>query len=104
LNPKTFPQETCPESFLQLLSLRSESDGFIILKNFMYLRSSQLEGKYRDFRRAVKNLIVYDKEHLNVLLLLVKLLHIGGKFVNIDVILLILLQIFPGLLRMSYVL
>ncbi len=64
LNPKTFTQETCPDSYLQLLSLCNESDGFMILKNFTYLRSPQLDGKYRDFRHAVNNLTIYNGEHL----------------------------------------
>jgi hypothetical protein len=64
LNPKTFPQDTCPESYLQLLSLHNETDGFLILKNFTFLRSPQLDGKYRDFHTAVNNLIIYDGEHI----------------------------------------
>jgi hypothetical protein len=39
LNPKTIPQEKCPDSYLQLLSLHNESDGFTILKNFTFLHS-----------------------------------------------------------------
>jgi hypothetical protein len=64
LNPKTFSQETCPESYLQLLSLRNEPDGFIIIRHFTFLRSPQLDGKYRDFRSAINNLIIYNNKHL----------------------------------------
>jgi hypothetical protein len=63
----TFPQETCPKSYLQLLPLHNESDGFTILKNFTFLHSPQIDGKYRDFHAAVNNLIIYDDENLHTL-------------------------------------
>lgn len=64
LNPKTIPQDTCPDSYLQLLSLRNEHDGFLILKNFIFLRSPQLDGKFRDFRATINSLIIHPGEHI----------------------------------------
>jgi hypothetical protein len=46
LNLATLPQTTCPDPYLQLLSLHNESDGFIILKSFIFLCSPQLIGIY----------------------------------------------------------
>jgi hypothetical protein len=64
LDPKTVTQDKCPESYLQLLSLRNELDGFLILKNFIFLRSPQLDGKYRDFRTGINNIIINPGEHI----------------------------------------
>jgi hypothetical protein len=58
------PQTTCPDSYLQLLSLRNEPDGFIILRNFTFLGSPQLDGKFRDFQSSINNLIIHPGEHL----------------------------------------
>jgi hypothetical protein len=64
LNPATVSQTTCPNSYLQLLSLQNEPDGFLILKNFTFLRSPQLDGKNRDFRSAINSLIIHNDEHI----------------------------------------
>jgi hypothetical protein len=64
LHPSTIPKDTCPDSYLQLLSLRNEPDGFLILKNFTFLRSPQLDGKYRDFRSSINNLTIQHGEHI----------------------------------------
>jgi hypothetical protein len=64
LDPKTIPQGTCPDSYLQFLSLQNELDGFLILKNFIFLHSPQLNGKLRDFRSMVTNLSITPGEHI----------------------------------------
>ncbi len=64
LGPKTIPQATCPKSYLQLLSLRNELDGFLILKNFIFLRSPQLDGELRDFHTTVTSLNITPGEHI----------------------------------------
>ncbi len=64
LSPKTVSQDTCPESYLQLLSLRNDLDGFLILKNFIFLRSPQLDGKYRDFHSNINSLNIHPGEHI----------------------------------------
>jgi hypothetical protein len=52
LNPKTILQTTAPDSYLQLLSLQHESDGFLLYQHFIFLRSPQLEGKFVDYREG----------------------------------------------------
>jgi len=64
LNPKTIPQMTSPDSYLQLLSLRHETDGFLLYQNFIFLRSPQLEGKFIDYRAEIKKLSIIDGEAL----------------------------------------
>jgi hypothetical protein len=48
LDPKTISSTTCPESAIQLMSLRHERDGFTLLKTFIFRRSPQLDGIYKD--------------------------------------------------------
>jgi hypothetical protein len=64
LNPKTISQTTSPDSYLQLLSLRHENDGFLLYQNFIFLRSPQLEGKFIDYRVEINKLSIIDGESL----------------------------------------
>jgi len=43
LNPKTISKDSASDSYLQLLSLRHEQDGFLPYKNFIFLRSPHLD-------------------------------------------------------------
>jgi hypothetical protein len=64
LNPKTIPQTTAPDSYLQLLSLRHESDGFLLYQNFIFLCSPQLEGKFIDYRAEINKLSIVNEESI----------------------------------------
>jgi len=64
INPKTVPQTTAPESYLQLISLKHEQDGFLLLQNFIFLRSPQLEGKFIDYRKQIIELSSTPNEPL----------------------------------------
>jgi hypothetical protein len=64
LNPKTISQTAAPDSYLQLLSLRHESDGFLLYQHFIFLRSPQLEGKFIDFRAEINKLTIIDGESI----------------------------------------
>lgn len=64
LKASTIPSATCPETALQLLSLRKNSDGFAILQNLIFLRSPQLQGKFKDFRSMIESLQIIPGEHI----------------------------------------
>jgi hypothetical protein len=64
LNPKTIPQNTAPDSYLQLLSLRHESDGFLLYQNFIFLCSPQLEGKFINYRAEINKLSIVNGESI----------------------------------------
>jgi hypothetical protein len=64
LKPATIPSNTCPETALQLLSLRKDSDGFAILQNLVKLRSPQLQGKFKDYRGLINDLQIIPGEHI----------------------------------------
>jgi hypothetical protein len=46
LSPTTIPQTTCPDTYLQLLSLCNEPNGFLLFQNLIFLQSLQLNGKF----------------------------------------------------------
>jgi hypothetical protein len=46
------------------LSLRHETDGFLLFQQFICLRSPQLEGKFIDFRDAINKLTIINGEPL----------------------------------------
>jgi hypothetical protein len=64
LSPKTISELTSPDSYLQILSLRHEVDGFLLLQQFTCLRSAQLEGKFIDYRAAIQQLTIQPGEPL----------------------------------------
>jgi hypothetical protein len=64
LDPKTIPSTTCPESAVQLMSPRDERDGFILLKSFIFRRSPQLDGIYKDFSSSISSLSITTGEHI----------------------------------------
>jgi hypothetical protein len=64
LKSTTIPATTCPETALQLLSLRKDSDGFNILQNLVFLHSPQLQGKFKDFCSLIGALHIIPGEHI----------------------------------------
>jgi hypothetical protein len=64
LDPKTIPSTTCPDSAVQLMSLRDERDGFALLKSFIFRRSPQLDGIYKDFSSSISSLSITTGEHI----------------------------------------
>jgi hypothetical protein len=64
INPKTISNTTSPESYLQLLSLKHEQDGFLLLQHFIFLRSPQLEGKLIDYRKQIHDLTITPIESI----------------------------------------
>jgi hypothetical protein len=64
IKPTTIPRTTCPETYLQLLSLRTNPDGFQMFQHLIFLRSPQLAGKYKDYRALIDALTILPGEHL----------------------------------------
>lgn len=64
LKHTTIPSATCPETALQLLSLRQDPDGFLILRNLVSLRSPQLNGKFKDYGAMIQALQIIPGEHI----------------------------------------
>jgi len=64
INPKTIDKTTAPDSYLQLLSLKHENDGFLLFQHFIFLRSPQLEGKYIDYRSLIDKLYMEPGESI----------------------------------------
>lgn len=55
---------TAPDSYLQLLSLRHESYGFLQYQNFIFLCSPPLKGKYIDYRAKISKFFIIDGDSL----------------------------------------
>jgi hypothetical protein len=53
-------QTTAPDSYLQLLFLRHESDSFLLYQ--LFFCSPQLEGKFIDYRAEINKLSIIDGE------------------------------------------
>ncbi len=51
-------------SYLQLLPLHHETDGFLLFQQFACLRSPQLEGIFIDFCEAINKLTILNHEPL----------------------------------------
>jgi len=64
IHPKTITTTTSPDSYLQLLSLKHEPDGFLLLQHFIFLRSPQLEGKFIDYRIQINQLSINNGESI----------------------------------------
>jgi uncharacterized protein YoxC len=64
INPKTISKSTAPDSYLQLLSLKHEHDGFLLLNQFISLRSPQLAGTYIDYRNLIDKITLEPGEPL----------------------------------------
>jgi len=64
IHPKTITINTSPESYLQLLSLKHESDGFLLLQHFIFLCSPQLEGKFIDYHLQINQLSITNGESI----------------------------------------
>jgi hypothetical protein len=64
LNPKTITNINAPDSYLHLISLKHEQDGFLLLQNFIFLRSPQLDGKFIDYRKQINNLSATPNESI----------------------------------------
>ncbi len=62
LSPRTITELSSTDSYLQLLSLHHKTDGFLLFQQFICLRSSQLEGKFIDFRDAINKLTIINSE------------------------------------------
>ncbi len=64
MKSSTVPSYACPETYLQLLSLHTNPDGFWILQNLIYLRSPQLKRKFKDYRSLVEAITIIPGEHI----------------------------------------
>ncbi len=63
--PSTIPETSCPQTYLQLISLCDIRDGFILLQTLVFTCSPQLSGRYRDYRHQINSLSLTSGEHLS---------------------------------------